>query len=256
MPQSISTSRHPIYCLDCGYVLNGVADASCPECGRGFSSRDPSSYTTYHKYVHKKVLDAALTPGLLRGLGVINGIVCALALLTVVLAFSSPRLLWRAGPLMLVAAVFTAGLCVACTTSVATLSERKALIPGRLKAFGVINGIVCALALVSAAIAFASHESVRPALLWMLAIGVVCAGLCVACMIIATKRCERTGLNPGPLRAIGAISGIVWALAVVTVILAFDRTRVDWSVLTGMSLLGMACAGLCVAWMMIATMRR
>ena len=134
--------------------------------------------------------------------------------------------------------------------------ERKTLIPGLLRALGAINGLVCALAVVTVIIT-SDRSWVRWSVLAAMSLlGVVCAGLCVACMIIAAKRCERTGLNPGPLRAIGAISGIVWALAVVTVILAFDRTRVDWSVLTGMSLLGMACAGLCVAWMMIATMRR
>lgn len=32
------------HCLTCGYVLDGLVDARCPECGRGFSLLDARTY--------------------------------------------------------------------------------------------------------------------------------------------------------------------------------------------------------------------
>ena len=254
MPQSISTSRQPIYCLDCGYVLNGVPDAGCPECGRSFSLRDPSSWTTYHKYVHKKVFDA-LIPGLLRGLGVINGIVCALAVVAAARALSSPGQM-RSAPLwMVVIGVVCAGLCVACMMIATKRGERKALSPDLSQALGAISGIVSALAMVVPVCALSSPRPVPSVTLWMVVISVVCGGLCVACMMSSAKRGECDVLLPGLLRALGAVNGIVCALAVATVILASDRARADGSVLTAMSLLGVVGVGLSAACMMLAARR-
>jgi hypothetical protein len=33
-------------CLDCGYLLRGLRQHRCPECGRGFVPDDPSTYAT------------------------------------------------------------------------------------------------------------------------------------------------------------------------------------------------------------------
>lgn len=33
-------------CLDCGYVIEGLPEPVCPECGRPFDSRNPASFTT------------------------------------------------------------------------------------------------------------------------------------------------------------------------------------------------------------------
>src|ERR1051326_3868290 len=32
------------FCIRCGYPLNGVVGRKCPECGRGFDPRDPSTW--------------------------------------------------------------------------------------------------------------------------------------------------------------------------------------------------------------------
>ena|GEM_PF-1851857 len=34
------------YCLECGYVLRGLPDQRCPECGRDFDPAQPDTYTT------------------------------------------------------------------------------------------------------------------------------------------------------------------------------------------------------------------
>jgi hypothetical protein len=44
-PEPIST-----LCLDCGYVLDHLAEPRCPECGRPFDPRDPSTFTTPAEY--------------------------------------------------------------------------------------------------------------------------------------------------------------------------------------------------------------
>jgi hypothetical protein len=31
-------------CLTCGYILDGLPEPRCPECGRGFDPRDPSTF--------------------------------------------------------------------------------------------------------------------------------------------------------------------------------------------------------------------
>jgi hypothetical protein len=33
-------------CLGCGYILDGLPEPRCPECGRGFDPSRPSTYTT------------------------------------------------------------------------------------------------------------------------------------------------------------------------------------------------------------------
>ena len=33
-----------IYCLDCGYLLHGLREPRCPECGRTFDPRDPETF--------------------------------------------------------------------------------------------------------------------------------------------------------------------------------------------------------------------
>ncbi|HEY2584285.1 MAG TPA: SRPBCC family protein [Tepidisphaeraceae bacterium] len=36
----------PARCLGCGYVLTGLVEPRCPECGRGFDPHNPSTYST------------------------------------------------------------------------------------------------------------------------------------------------------------------------------------------------------------------
>jgi len=33
-------------CLNCGYILDGLPESRCPECGRGFDPGDPATYLT------------------------------------------------------------------------------------------------------------------------------------------------------------------------------------------------------------------
>ena len=36
-----------IYCRKCGYILHGLLNQTCPECGRAFDPNDPSTYSSY-----------------------------------------------------------------------------------------------------------------------------------------------------------------------------------------------------------------
>ena len=36
-------------CLDCGYILDGLPDPRCPECGRGFDPDKPATYVVKPK---------------------------------------------------------------------------------------------------------------------------------------------------------------------------------------------------------------
>ena len=42
MPRPMPSAR----CLDCDYLLHGLHEARCPECGRGFDLGDPATYHT------------------------------------------------------------------------------------------------------------------------------------------------------------------------------------------------------------------
>ena len=33
-------------CLNCGYILDGLPESRCPECGCGFDPADPATYLT------------------------------------------------------------------------------------------------------------------------------------------------------------------------------------------------------------------
>lgn len=44
----------PARCLDCGYVLLGLPERRCPECGRGFDPEDASTYSTKPLFVRWK----------------------------------------------------------------------------------------------------------------------------------------------------------------------------------------------------------
>jgi hypothetical protein len=65
----------PPRCLGCGYVLTGLADPRCPECGRDFDFQDSSSYSTKPLFVRWKFW----LPGFL--LASIGGVVLYLVLL-------------------------------------------------------------------------------------------------------------------------------------------------------------------------------
>src|SRR3954471_8848655 len=41
----------PPRCLECNYVLRGLPEPRCPECGRYFDPTDPSSYTVKPPFV-------------------------------------------------------------------------------------------------------------------------------------------------------------------------------------------------------------
>ena len=44
-------ARFPARCLGCGYVLTGLTEQRCPECGREFRIDDPSTYSTKPLFV-------------------------------------------------------------------------------------------------------------------------------------------------------------------------------------------------------------
>src|SRR5262245_38374422 len=52
-------------CIGCGYLLHGLTDARCPECGRPFDPLDSESFTTKLPYVRWKFW----LPGLLLAFG-------------------------------------------------------------------------------------------------------------------------------------------------------------------------------------------
>jgi hypothetical protein len=273
MPPPMRTMQQPIYCLDCSYLLNGIAGASCPECGRSFSLRDPSSYTTYQRSSHKKVFDA-LTPSVLRAIGVVNGIICALAMATVAgagyaprwviplfrilaipdetLSYYSRRSEWLAAVLLF--AAIDAGAWLACMMIAARRRKRHALIPRVALTLGVIGGLVCALAVMVVMIAVANLGRVPPAPMSVWVTGVLGALLCTACMLGATRRDRRRAVISGLLQALGVISGIVCILAVTTLILSSYRSIVDRRVVDAMSLLAAIDVGLCVACMILAAL--
>ena len=45
------SSSNPARCLRCGYILNGLPEPRCPECGLEFLPEDPSTYTTRLPFV-------------------------------------------------------------------------------------------------------------------------------------------------------------------------------------------------------------
>src|SRR3954471_21191585 len=45
-PERLGTGPGVPRCLSCGYVLVGLNDPRCPECGRWFNPWDPSTYNT------------------------------------------------------------------------------------------------------------------------------------------------------------------------------------------------------------------
>ena len=65
-----------MYCLTCGYILNGCRGKTCPECGRGFSPTRPGSYATVRKRWYKAYYDKII-PVVLSCLGVMTAMVCA-----------------------------------------------------------------------------------------------------------------------------------------------------------------------------------
>jgi hypothetical protein len=62
-------------CLSCGYVLTGLIEPRCPECGRAFDVNDPTTYSTKPLFVRWKFW----LPGFLLALGA--GVVLYLLLL-------------------------------------------------------------------------------------------------------------------------------------------------------------------------------
>lgn len=57
-------------CLGCGYILEGLPEPRCPECGRAFDPHDPVTYAA-HRISGLPYLAAAAGAGLLfpAGLG-------------------------------------------------------------------------------------------------------------------------------------------------------------------------------------------
>ena len=53
-------TRATMYCLRCGYALDGLRDNKCPECGRPFYPQSPRTYrTTQHRRIlprHPRIL--------------------------------------------------------------------------------------------------------------------------------------------------------------------------------------------------------
>jgi hypothetical protein len=69
-------------CLGCSYILDGVRDPCCPECGRGFDPADPKTWTTGRDM--SRLLHSLLRPP--RWLIGVAGI----AAIILLLAFSAP----------------------------------------------------------------------------------------------------------------------------------------------------------------------
>ncbi len=45
MAPTTQTPAQPKRCLGCGYILDGLPEPRCPECGRGFDPEDSATYT-------------------------------------------------------------------------------------------------------------------------------------------------------------------------------------------------------------------
>lgn len=103
-----------MFCMGCGYILNGTRSNACPECGRMFSPQDPESFAVCRRMWHKRVLDAAM-PTILRLLGVIQVIICILtALYAFVLAVHAE---FASTVAMMFVGGFYAAIAVACFKS-------------------------------------------------------------------------------------------------------------------------------------------
>lgn len=57
------------YCRDCGYVLNGLSENRCPECGRPFDPEDAKSYLRHRRRIGRTAVCAALLVAALIALG-------------------------------------------------------------------------------------------------------------------------------------------------------------------------------------------
>jgi predicted RNA-binding Zn-ribbon protein involved in translation (DUF1610 family) len=51
---------HAKYCLRCGYALQGLQDARCPECGKEFDPRDATTFSSAPLRVRKMPLVLAM----------------------------------------------------------------------------------------------------------------------------------------------------------------------------------------------------
>ncbi|HWE96504.1 MAG TPA: hypothetical protein VG269_21255 [Tepidisphaeraceae bacterium] len=51
---SVKTTNDPARCLTCGYVLLGLPEGRCPECGKSFDPDNPATYTTRPLFVRWK----------------------------------------------------------------------------------------------------------------------------------------------------------------------------------------------------------
>jgi hypothetical protein len=49
-----SRYTHSKYCLDCGYMLIGLSQDRCPECGRPFDRADRSTFRSYPRLTWPK----------------------------------------------------------------------------------------------------------------------------------------------------------------------------------------------------------
>jgi hypothetical protein len=63
-----STCGSHRYCLTCGYILDGLPEARCPECGRGFDPADPETFA-----VRVRSGAATLAISLIGGLAFASG---------------------------------------------------------------------------------------------------------------------------------------------------------------------------------------
>jgi hypothetical protein len=96
------TSPEPKRCLDCGYILEGLPENRCPECGRAFDPDDPRTVAPPPESGRFLLLGAVIGAALVLG-----------AFLIAVVVFAAeprvpidPSLAWGAAFLALVLFVF------------------------------------------------------------------------------------------------------------------------------------------------------
>lgn len=94
-----------MYCLDCRYILNGLAADQCPECGRRFSLNDRDSYLHRDTDITKRWPIVSFLASVLVVLGTIN---VAFTLMALFGNFESWELFW----IVLINGAINGGLCL------------------------------------------------------------------------------------------------------------------------------------------------
>ncbi|MEW6252845.1 MAG: hypothetical protein AB1716_19585 [Planctomycetota bacterium] len=66
--REMESPPEPKRCLGCGYILDGLPEPRCPECGRGFDPQEPGTYCVQvpsaRRLLWAAIASAALAVGL------------------------------------------------------------------------------------------------------------------------------------------------------------------------------------------------